>query len=230
MKPYEAPVEEEGAYEKDTTPPEVVAEVYAVYDGLASYFSSWTPSEDAFAELAEKIGYSGGYKISYTISDDSRTKLIVKNGLQAYTGKLNFNSTSDQIDGVKLDANNNSLLITKPCQITVIAIDQEGNIFWHSLEAAKIDQEVPTVHVEKEGISFTRMRLKFYADDNSDKDNEKGTILPVTSGLQKGMDDKGYYYFREVENNGTYDTVFNCLLYTSPSPRDGLLSRMPSSA
>lgn len=51
------------------------------------------------------------------------------------------------------------------------------------------------------------MRLKFYADDNSDKDNEKGTILPVTSGLQKGMDDKGYYYFREVENNGTYDTV-----------------------
>ena len=25
-------------------------------------------------------------------------------------------------------------------------------------------------------------------------------------------------------------TVLNCLLYTSPSPRDGLLSRMPSSA
>ena len=26
------------------------------------------------------------------------------------------------------------------------------------------------------------------------------------------------------------DTFFYCLLYTSPSPRDGLLSRMPSSA
>ena len=25
-------------------------------------------------------------------------------------------------------------------------------------------------------------------------------------------------------------TAFSCLLYTSPSPRDGLLSRMPSSA
>ena len=24
--------------------------------------------------------------------------------------------------------------------------------------------------------------------------------------------------------------IFSCLLYTSPSPRDGLLSRMPSSA
>ena len=29
---------------------------------------------------------------------------------------------------------------------------------------------------------------------------------------------------RDIENYGT------CLLYTSPSPRDGLLSRMPSSA
>ena len=26
------------------------------------------------------------------------------------------------------------------------------------------------------------------------------------------------------------ETINNCLLYTSPSPRDGLLSRMPSSA
>ena len=35
--------------------------------------------------------------------------------------------------------------------------------------------------------------------------------------------------------DGIYDAEFNtdssiCLLYTSPSPRDGLLSRMPSSA
>ena len=27
-----------------------------------------------------------------------------------------------------------------------------------------------------------------------------------------------------------YTWYYNCLLYTSPSPRDGLLSRMPSSA
>ena len=39
-----------------------------------------------------------------------------------------------------------------------------------------------------------------------------------------------------VENNGGFEAGFendqytNCLLYTSPSPRDGLLSRMPSSA
>ena len=27
-----------------------------------------------------------------------------------------------------------------------------------------------------------------------------------------------------------FDPAYSCLLYTSPSPRDGLLSRMPSSA
>ena len=34
-----------------------------------------------------------------------------------------------------------------------------------------------------------------------------------------------------IDNGVHYDTIpTNCLLYTSPSPRDGLLSRMPSSA
>ena len=35
------------------------------------------------------------------------------------------------------------------------------------------------------------------------------------------------WHHRNVSNNELY---FDCLLYTSPSPRDGLLSRMPSSA
>ena len=31
-------------------------------------------------------------------------------------------------------------------------------------------------------------------------------------------------------NNASFEVAKGCLLYTSPSPRDGLLSRMPSSA
>ena len=34
----------------------------------------------------------------------------------------------------------------------------------------------------------------------------------------------------EDNNTRTTETPNTCLLYTSPSPRDGLLSRMPSSA
>ena len=35
---------------------------------------------------------------------------------------------------------------------------------------------------------------------------------------------------RKKLNELSFSEVKNCLLYTSPSPRDGLLSRMPSSA
>ena len=45
---------------------------------------------------------------------------------------------------------------------------------------------------------------------------ESGDVLEL--GLGNG---RTYSHLREV---------FPCLLYTSPSPRDGLLSRMPSSA
>ena len=44
-----------------------------------------------------------------------------------------------------------------------------------------------------------------------------GVVSPTASGLLS-------YY------NSNTDSTNTCLLYTSPSPRDGLLSRMPSSA
>ena len=39
-----------------------------------------------------------------------------------------------------------------------------------------------------------------------------------------------YDTFTDGARQGKFDTFSDCLLYTSPSPRDGLLSRMPSSA
>ena len=38
------------------------------------------------------------------------------------------------------------------------------------------------------------------------------------------------YNFKENDNEEMRRDLEGCLLYTSPSPRDGLLSRMPSSA
>ena len=42
--------------------------------------------------------------------------------------------------------------------------------------------------------------------------------------------DDVYLISDPVKGSPTYYTYNGCLLYTSPSPRDGLLSRMPSSA
>ena len=54
---------------------------------------------------------------------------------------------------------------------------------------------------------------------------EDGTERPGSSELNNEKR-KGAYYCANCEIK-LFDS---CLLYTSPSPRDGLLSRMPSSA
>ena len=63
---------------------------------------------------------------------------------------------------------------------------------------------------------------------------EKGTEVVNAIGLRREdfpddqMDRYSDYCVNDVEL--TYKLFTICLLYTSPSPRDGLLSRMPSSA
>ena len=50
---------------------------------------------------------------------------------------------------------------------------------------------------------------------------------------RKALFSKNYSTAKRVQSfssNGDFDKAIDCLLYTSPSPRDGLLSRMPSSA
>ena len=48
---------------------------------------------------------------------------------------------------------------------------------------------------------------------------------PENDEMENFLHDNGY-----IETEVTDTDPFTCLLYTSPSPRDGLLSRMPSSA
>ena len=51
-------------------------------------------------------------------------------------------------------------------------------------------------------------------------------LISVTPDAEKTM----AYVARVSNPNNQANPNYACLLYTSPSPRDGLLSRMPSSA
>ena len=48
--------------------------------------------------------------------------------------------------------------------------------------------------------------------------------------INKSKEDFIQTHARAFSLNPGFDLLAGCLLYTSPSPRDGLLSRMPSSA
>ena len=58
--------------------------------------------------------------------------------------------------------------------------------------------------------------------------NKKNTVILFDKARGPG----GRASFKRIKDNIGFDhgTQYFCLLYTSPSPRDGLLSRMPSSA
>ena len=67
-----------------------------------------------------------------------------------------------------------------------------------------------------EELKYTYQGFQQYPDINESSDR-KFSLMAGTA-LQLPFKDN------------TFDHIICCLLYTSPSPRDGLLSRMPSSA
>ena len=56
-----------------------------------------------------------------------------------------------------------------------------------------------------------------------------GAVLPIYDELKNHTSIK-HILVRHEQGAGHAAEGYACLLYTSPSPRDGLLSRMPSSA
>ena len=77
-------------------------------------------------------------------------------------------------------------------------------------------------------------QIKDYQDDGVIiiKEIFKDWIEPLRKGFQKVLENPSKYGRENVSDSSGrfFEDYCNCLLYTSPSPRDGLLSRMPSSA
>ena len=109
-------------------------------------------------------------------------------------------------------------------EIPVSAFDVSVNSFWRDIPDAYESVSVSSVDVSGNTVELTLdtpiendQKVKFsYVDpsegnDDAVQDIELNDVVSLSDEL--------------VTNNSTV-----CLLYTSPSPRDGLLSRMPSSA
>ena len=79
----------------------------------------------------------------------------------------------------------------------------------------------------KEAISSSLLIIKNVVRFRSDRQ-----IAELMDSYHGGVAHKIAQIDLEIRMNGAFENVEAnaCLLYTSPSPRDGLLSRMPSSA
>ena len=84
-------------------------------------------------------------------------------------------------------------------------------------------------------ISFICLFFIFVASNNLFSPDKRFFDKKINLGLDL---QGGSYLLLEIDNSpvieqklqNTTTTIRTCLLYTSPSPRDGLLPRMPSSA
>ena len=77
------------------------------------------------------------------------------------------------------------------------------------------------IYYKENPIKYRLNNYGFRSHDDFDDINEGNIFLGCSHTLGVG---------HHLENTWAYKLNEYCLLYTSPSPRDGLLSRMPSSA
>ena len=98
-------------------------------------------------------------------------------------------------------------------------MNQQGDLL-----EEKLVQVNRVAKVVKGGRIFGFTALTVVGDGKGKVGFGRGKAKEVPIAIQKAMENARRSMV-DVELNGS-----TCLLYTSPSPRDGLLSRMPSSA
>ena len=86
-------------------------------------------------------------------------------------------------------------------------------------------EPIPVVYGERV-VGGVRTFIDNQNKSGSNKNDYLHLVLTMAEGPVEGI--KEVYFNDELVATSTDQT--GCLLYTSPSPRDGLLSRMPSSA
>ena len=101
------------------------------------------------------------------------------------------------------------------------------------VKAIRIFSRNESKQVEMEA-KFDDKRLRFFVGDVRDKERLFTALEDVDvvfhAAALKHVPKIEYNPFEAIKTNVIGSQNVICLLYTSPSPRDGLLSRMPSSA
>ena len=147
-------------------------------------------------------------------------------------------SVSNELNGERIDiilwSDNPAQFVVNamsPANVVSIVVDEENQSMDIAVEEAKLSQAIgkggQNIRLASE---LTQWKLNVLSEtealEKDDEEIQKITDLFVES-LSVGDD---VAVLLAQEGFTSIEQVAYCLLYTSPSPRDGLLSRMPSSA
>ena len=137
---------------------------------------------------------------------------------------INNPSVSDRFDVVDAESLRPELE-TISNQIYQHTIDTEIETVSFRGSTTYIDTTLDRITITGHGFS-TGDQVLYSKDENT---NPLPGLIDGTRYWVRKVDDNTIELY-DLEANAIAATSITCLLYTSPSPRDGLLSRMPSSA
>ena len=115
--------------------------------------------------------------------------------------------------------------------INVITDDDKGQVANNGDEPTQVEDNEP-MQVDNENEPDYKAMFEAYKSENDNKLNALMSELEALKNPKKEPSEQELQreqYLKELGLDGL-DEKLNCLLYTSPSPRDTALSRMPSSA
>ena len=103
----------------------------------------------------------------------------------------------------------------------------DNDFYWR--KHARLQDFMEQLWVEKTGRPAVELNCNDMVLTEGDINKLEGAIH---NGYVENVCDGGFFYGHQFQDESVkhYREDDLCLLYTSPSPRDGLLSRMPSSA
>ena len=113
----------------------------------------------------------------------------------------------------------------KKYEIKLETLEYEFN---HSLEDSedKYDEMININHTTNDQNSLKNM-IPITEVDNDEMQKKTSRTQIISKNFEKQLISR---QFTSENSNPTFTEFINCLLYTSPSPRDLSTSRMPSSA
>ena len=196
----------------------LVAKVTNVPDGFVLNALSMTPQGVMYAVLSSNGGTSDRYDLVRIDPPQSGSTTTTYTKIADYPVTRNDKSVNSgtyiEIGGVPYLAmgNNTSPINSKLFNLNTQKFD---NGAWITAKTKAAVKDVVWLRnpITYQGVTYNMVGI--------DENGTNETLL---------FNDNGQFAKTQTTRVGNWEIDTSCLLYTSPSPRDGLLSRMPSSA
>lgn len=175
----------------------------AMNDRYGYKIFEYSGSRGSATDLLDEMGFGTAFRFEIEISDRSRTRLFVKEGLYAEAPDYET-GYSDEIEGVSL--NSRLLDVKKAAKFTLFIVDKENNATSVAFNVTNIG-EYPVPSVSKVALSNERVRVYVIPPEGIDASTFRVSSedIGVTVGTEN--DENSTYFglwYVEYKNNDEY--------------------------